>query len=174
MQEHLTAIAAVAVLVLAGGHSSAEAQVRDTTLLRPTDVRLTVSNDPLLSGVYTASGISRVCGKMDLGYPHRANAFTVEFPDDEPNLEVSSISFDADTLPIGATIHSFQLGVNISTPKVGKPPKFVVRANEPQYQEPGSATLTATGGTATLNIDGIATSGTKVRLVLTIVCHPRP
>lgn len=146
MQVFQIAAATLAALALGGTLSKAEAQTRDTTTQRPTDVTLTISNDPFFSGVYHTSDTSRVCGKMDLGYPHRANSFHVEFPNNNPDLPVGGLSFDADTLPIGVTITSFQLNVNITTPTGGKPPQYVVRAKEPKYQEPGTATLTGRDG----------------------------
>lgn len=163
---------ALAVFSLGAAPQALRAQVRDTTTLRPTDVSLTITNSPRYSGSYQSSGISRICGTMDLGYPHRKLAFTVEFPDDEPNLAVRSLAFDADTLPIGATVRSFHLSVGITTPQGEKPADFVVRANRPQYKETGTATLQAKGGTATLTIDG--TNDMGVGLTLSIVCRPRP
>src|SRR3970040_1820863 len=103
--------------------------------LRPTDVTLTISNSPYYSGNYRASGNSRICETVTLGYPHRAESFTVEFPYDEPDLQVRTLSFDADTLPAGGSTRSFYLSVGVTTPEGGKPPEFVVRANRPQYQE---------------------------------------
>ena len=163
--------------LLAGGTiGRAEAQVRDSTLLRPMEVTLTVSNDPHLDGVYKSSGTATKCGLADYRYPHRTMSFAVEFPDDPSAspMEVRSVTFDADTLRPGTTTPSFYLSAGLDTPQVGQPPALVVRAREPQYNEPGTVTRVTAGGTDTLKIVGTATSGTKVRMVMTIVCHPRP
>jgi hypothetical protein len=167
------AITVFALLASIGTVSPAGAQAVDSTTLRPTDVAVKILNDPDYSGTYNSSGISRICGKLDLMMPHRANSFNVEFPDAEPNLEVRSVSFDADTLPTGSTTNGFYLSVGIRTPGGGTPPLFVVRAKDPQYNEPGTATRSGTAWTDTLRIKGVATKGTKVEVTLTIVCHPR-
>lgn len=151
--------------------ADAAAQATGAVNLRPTTVTLIVTNDTHYDGTYVASGISRVCGKLDLMMPHRVNSFVVEFPDDEPNLAVRSVTFDADTLPAGSTTNSFYLSVGIHTPQGGTPPAFVVRAKEPIHGEPGAATRISAGGTDTLKIKGTATKGTKVDVALTIVCQ---
>ena len=138
--------------------------------LRPTDVTLEIVNSPRYSGSYSASGNSRVCGTLTYGYPHRANAFTVEFPDDEPDLPVRSVRFDADTLAAGTTTTSFYLDVGVTTPQGGTPPSFVVRASQPQYHETGTAELQAKGGTTELRVEG--TNDMGVKLELAVVCHP--
>ena len=170
--------AAISIVALLGGGApaGAQAQAPDSTLLRPAEVTLTVSNDPHLSGVYRSSGIATKCGLADYGYPHRTNSFAVEFPDDPSAtpMEVSSVTFDADTLASGTTTPSFYLSANLNTPRVGQPPALVVRAKEPQYGEPGTVTRATARGTDTLQIVGTASRGTKVRMVMTIVCRPRP
>ena len=149
-------------------------QAVDSTTLRPTDVVVTISNDTHYNGTYRAHGMSRVCGKLDLMMPHRANSFVVEFPDDEPNLEVRALSFDADTLAPGSTISSFYLSVGIRTPGGGTPPAFVVRAREPRFAEPGTALRVKAASRDSLLVDGIATSGTKVGVRAIVVCQPKP
>lgn len=170
------AIGAITALLVAGSLGPASAQAPDSTLLRPTEVTLKVSNDPHLNGVYRSSGVSTKCGLADYGYPHRANSFAVEFPDDPSAspMEVAGVTFDADTLASGTTRASFYLSVRLDTPRTGTPPALVVRANEPRFDEPGTVTRTTAGGTETLTIVGTATSGTKVRLEVTIVCRARP
>lgn len=161
--------------LLAGGPiGSAEAQGRDSTLLRPMEVTLTVSNDPYLNGIYKSSGTATKCGLADYGYPHRAKSFGVEFPDDPSarRMEVRSVTFDADTLRPGTTTPRFCLSAGLDTPRVGQPPALVVRAREPQYNEPGTVTRVTAGGTDTLKIVGTASRGTKVRLVMTICAIP--
>jgi len=150
------------------------AQAVDSTTLRPTDVVVTIQNDTHYDGTYRAHGISRICGKLDLMMPHRDNSFAVEFPDDEPNLEVRSLTFDADTLAAGTTINSFYLSVGIRVGATGTPPAFVVRAKDPQYNEPGTAERHKAQSTDSLEVTGTATSGTKVSVKATIVCHPKP
>jgi hypothetical protein len=165
----------VSLLVLAAALASpvrASAQASEAVNQRPTEVTVTITNDTHYDGRYTARGMSRVCGKLDLMMPHRVNSFTVEFPDDEVNLPVRMVSFDSDTLPAGSTTKNFLLNVGVRTPSGGTPPQFVVRAKEPQYGEPGTATRTSAGGVETLKITGIATSGTKVRVEMTIICQP--
>lgn len=163
-----------ALLVLAPVGPGLLGQAVDSTTLRPTDVVVTITNDTHYNGTYRAHGISRICGRMDLMMPHRANSFVVEFPDDEPNLDVRALSFDADTLASGATISSFYLSVGIRTPAGGTPPAFVVRAREPRFAEPGTATRVTAASRDSLTVDGLATSGTKVRVRATVVCQPKP
>jgi hypothetical protein len=168
---------AASLVVLAGLVGAANpihGQVVDSTTLRPTDVTVIIDNDTYYNGTYRAHGISRVCGKLDLMMPHRANSFVVEFPDDEPNLDVRSLSFDADTLAAGSTITSFYLTVGIRLPNGGTPPLFVVRANKPQYNEPGTALRTKKASRDSLEVAGTATSGTKVDVKATVVCHAKP
>lgn len=149
-------------------------QAADSTTLRPTDVVVVINRDTRYDGTYRAFGISRVCGKLDYMLPHRANSFVVEFPDDEVNLAVRALSFDADTLSAGSTTGSFHLTVAVRTPSGGTPPAFVVRAREPRYGEPGSAERTKAAGRDSLAVVGIATSGTKVDVKVTVVCRPKP
>ncbi|MFN0179052.1 MAG: hypothetical protein ACKVZ0_09645 [Gemmatimonadales bacterium] len=164
----------VVVSGLFGAADPIHGQVVDSTTLRPTDVTVIITNDTHYDGTYRAHGISRVCGKLDLMMPHRANSFVVEFPDDEPNLEVRSLSFNADTLAAGSTITSFYLTVGIRLPNGGTPPHFVVRASQPQYNEPGTAQRTKTASRDSLDVAGKATKGTKVDVKATVVCHPKP
>lgn len=170
-----SAVTSIAALFVGGVFAGAEAQAPDSTMLRPTEVTLKVSNDPRLNGVYRSSGVSTKCGLADYGYPHRLNSFAVEFPDDPSArpMEVR-VTFDADTLASGTTRSSFYLSARLDTPRTGQPPALVVRANQPQYDEPGTVTRTTADGTETLTIVGTATSGTKVRLEMTLVCRPRP
>ncbi len=166
----------IMILLAGAAVTGANAQAPDSTLLRPADVTLTVSNDPHLSGVYRSSGIVTKCGLADYGYPHRASSFAVEFPNDPSTtpMEVRSVTFDADTLASGTSTPSFYLSAGLDTPRVGQPPALVVRAREPQYNEPGTVARVSAGGTDTLRIVGTASRGTKVQLVMTIVCRPRP
>lgn len=166
----------VATLASVAAPRSASAQVVDSTTQRPTDVVVTIANDsPSYNGVYRASGMSRICGKLDLMMPHRANSFNVEFPDMEPNLAVASVQFDADTLRPGATTNSFYLSVGIRTPSGGTPPLYVVRAKEePKYGEPGTAIRAKVASRDTLHVVGTATKGTKVNVKMTLICHPKP
>ena len=149
-------------------------QAVDSTTLRPTDVVVTISNDTHYNGTYRARGMSRVCGKLDLMMPHRDNSFVVEFPDDEPNLDVRALSFDADTLAPGSTTTSFYLSVGIRTAQGGTPPAFVVRAREPRFAEPGTAIRAKAASRDSLTVDGVATSGTKVGVRAIVVCQPKP
>ena len=98
----------------------------------------------------------------------------IEFPDDEPNLAVRSLTFDADTLSTGGSTASFYLSVAVRTASGGTPPAFVVRAKMPQYGEPGTAERTTVAGRDSLAVAGIATKGTKVDVKVTVVCHPKP
>jgi len=159
---------------LFGAANPIHGQVVDSTTLRPTDVTVIINNDTYYNGTYRAHGISRVCGKLDLMMPHRANSFVVEFPDDEPNLDVRALSFDADTLAVGSTITSFYLTVGIRLPNGGTPPLFVVRAKQPQYNEPGTALRIKKASRDSLDVSGTATSGTKVDVKATVVCHAKP
>ena len=171
----LTPPVAVTLAALVGLAVPVTAQRPDSTLLRPTSVTVSITNDPtaLYNGIYQASGISTKCGLADYGYPHRANAFAVQFPDDTNTIAVTSVNFDADTLPAGATVTSFYLSVGIRVGRTGTPPLYVVRANEPQYNEPGTAKRTRTAsGIDSLVVAGVATLGRKVRVGMTLVCQP--
>jgi hypothetical protein len=163
-----------AVSLLLVGADPLPGQAVDSTTLRPTDVIVVINRDTHYDGTYRASGISRVCGKLDYMLPHRANSFVVEFPDDEPNLAVRSLSFDADTLSAGGSTASFYLTVAVRTASGGTPPAFVVRAKMPQYGEPGTAQRTTVAGRDSLAVVGLATSGTKVDVKVTAVCQPKP
>ncbi|MGE0552100.1 MAG: hypothetical protein AB7R55_01595 [Gemmatimonadales bacterium] len=165
-----------AALTLAGGATRAQAQRPDSTLLRPTDIVLTVTGDPDLAGVFKSSGTAIKCGLADYGLPGREHAFHVSFPDDPTvtPLEVSSLEFDADTLAAGTSSTSYYLNALLDTPRVGHGISLVVRAREPQYNEPGTATLSGGGGTDTLKLVGRAGRGVPVDLDLTIICRPRP
>ena len=148
---------------------SANGQVPNATL-RPTQVTLIVSQSRLYSGTYQASGIARVCGTMDLGFPNRVKSFTVEFPDDEPDLPVRTLSFDAESLPVGATTSRFLFSVGISGPKVGTPPQFVLNTAREGSRETGTAELKQKDGVTTLTLSGTDAMG--VRLELTVVAQP--
>jgi hypothetical protein len=165
----------VCLIALTGVVSPAGAQRPDSTLLRPTVVVVKISNDPTAdyNGTYHASGISTKCGLADYGYPHRLNSFAVMFPDDTGTKAVTSVNFDADTLRSGTTVNSFYLSVGIRVGQHGRPPDYVVRANQPQYKEPGTATRTRTAnGSDSLTVKGTATKGTRVDVEMTLVCQP--
>ena len=169
----LTSLTLVA-LALPGLAVPARAQ-RDSTLLRPTRVIVRISNDPdaLYNNVYRATGISTKCGLADYGYPHRAHSFAVMFPDDTTTIDVTSVNFDADTLAAGTTRPSFYLAVGIRVGRTGTPPLYVVRANDPQYGEPGTATLTRLpSGGDSLHVTGTASKGRKVQVDMILVCQP--
>ena len=164
-------LAALAFSVLA---MPLDAQRPDSTLLRPTRVTVRILNDPdaVYNGIYQASGISTKCGLADYGYPHRAHSFAVMFPDDTTTHDVTSVNFDADTLPAGAARSSFYLAVGIRVGSTGSP-LYVIRANDPQYNEPGTALLTRLpGGIDSLSLVGTATKGRKVQVEMTLVCDP--
>jgi hypothetical protein len=151
----------------------AAAQQPDSTLLRPTDVMVKISNDPTAeyNGTYRASGISTKCGLADYSFPHRANSFAVMFPDDTGRKAVTSVNFDADTLKSGTTVTSFYLSVGIRVGERGTPPHYVIRANKPQYDEPGTATRISRRRVDSLEVKGIATTGRKVTVEMTLVCR---
>jgi hypothetical protein len=160
---------------LIGAAAPAQGQRPDSTLLRPTTVTVKISNDPTTAynGTYTASGVSTKCGLADYGYPHRQNSFAVMFPDDTATIAVTSVNFDADTLGAGSTVRSFYLSVGIRVGQHGMPPAYVVRANQPQFSEPGTATRITTSNRAdSLSVKGLATKGTKVDVEMTLVCQP--
>ncbi len=56
----------------------------------------------------------------------------------------------------------------------GTPPAFVVRANKPAFAEPGTAERFKAASRDSLVVAGTATSGTKVDVKVTVVCHPQP
>jgi hypothetical protein len=165
----------VCLIALTGVFAPASAQRPDSTLLRPTAVTVKITGDPTAAynGTYNATGISMKCGLADYGNPHRLHSFAVMFPDDPATIAVTSVNFDADTLKPGTTANSFYLAVSIRVGPHGAPPAYVVRANEPQYREPGTATLVRTSnGSDSLMVKGIATKGTRVDVEMTLVCQP--
>ena len=175
MPRSIPVSAALAVLSLTHAPTPARAQTRDSTLLRPTTVTVRIENDPVAeyNGTYTATGISTKCGLADYGYPHRLNSFAILFPDDTVAGTVTAVNFDADTLRSGTTGHSFYLSVGIRVGATGRPPLYVIRANQPQYDEPGTATRTTTpDGAESLRVVGVASKGTKVNVELLAVCQP--
>jgi hypothetical protein len=163
----------VALLAAAGlTGRRGEAQGSDGEHLRPTSVTVTIENDRLYSGTYTATGISIVCGKVTLGFPNRANAFSIEFPDDNTGLQVRSLSFDAESLEPGTSTGRFHLNVGVRVGQNGAPPLYVVRADQPEYNEPGTAQLVTDKGAATLTVEGTAALGVRVRVKA--VCSRKP
>jgi hypothetical protein len=147
-----------------------DAQASDSVHLRPASVTVTIENDRLYSGVYNASGIATVCGHVELGYPGYEKSFTLEFPDEE-TPEVRSIAFDAKALAAGSTTASFHLNVGVRIGDRGAPPLYVVRADEPQYNEPGLAELVNDKGATRLTVTGTAALGVKV--TVKAVCSPK-
>jgi hypothetical protein len=165
----------VCLIALTGVVGPARAQRPDSTLLRPTIVIVKIAKDAdaVYNGTYRASGVSTKCGLADYGYPHRQNSFAVMFPDDTATIAVTSVNFDADTLKSGTAVNSFYLSVGIRVGQHGTPPAYVVRANQPQFGEPGTATRTRTSsGSDSLTVKGVATKGTKVDVEMTLVCQP--
>lgn len=163
------------LIALTGVAAPVEAQRPDSTLLRPTMVIVRISKDPdaAYNGVFRASGVSTKCGLADYGYPHRLNSFAVMFPDDTATIAVTSVNFDADTLKRGTTVNSFYLAVGTRIGQRGTPPLYVVRANQPQFKEPGTATLIRTSnGSDSLTVKGTASKGTKVDVEMILVCQP--
>lgn len=164
----------VCLIALPAVVGPAKAQKRDSTLVRPTTVTVRITNDPdPWNGTFSASGVSTKCGLADYGYPHRQNSFAVMFPDDTATGTVTSVNFDADTLKSGTTVHSFYLAVGTRIGQRGAPPLYVVRANQPQYGEPGTATLTKTAnGSDSLTVKGVASKGRKTDVEMILVCQP--
>ena len=166
----------LAALALSSLVTPVGAQQKDSTMLRPTTVTVWIDQDPdaAYNGVYRATGVSTKCGLADYSYPHRANSFAVMFPDDGTiPIAVTSVNFDADTLSAGAMVSSFYLSVGIRVGQTGTPPAYVIRANQPQYQEPGTAQLIRTaGGVDSLIVVGTASKGRKVTVRMTLVCQP--
>jgi hypothetical protein len=154
-----------------GSSPAGPAQSADTNAQRPSDVTLIMGNSRRYAGTYQASGISRICGYGPLrdmsGY---VDGFTLMFPNDE-DLEIVDINFSADTLRVGQTTPSFYISLGLKAKQGGRPPSYVVRANQPQFKETGTATLTAKGGTATLKVVGVNDMGETMDM--TVVCHPR-
>ena len=162
-------------LFLAAVAHPAQAQKRDSTLVRPTTVTVKISNDvtALYNNTYTAQEVSTKCGLADYGYPHRKHSFAVMFPDGSNNIPVTSVNFDTDSLVSGNSTASFYLAVGIRVGQTGTPPLYVVRANEPQRGEPGMARLTRLpGGRDSLHVKGVATTGVKVDVEMWLVCQP--
>jgi hypothetical protein len=173
MRASIGARAALCLAGLTSAVAAAGAQPPDSTLLRPTTVVVKITNDPTAAynGIYRASGISTKCGLADYGYPHRANSFAVMFPDDTGTKAVTSVNFDADTLRAGTTGSSFYLSVGIRVGQSGMPPEYVVRANQPQFGEPGSVQrVRLSNGTDSIVVKGVASKGTKVDVEMTLVC----
>lgn len=166
-----TIVTAITVTIVAAGAPSLGAQSSNPSTLRRATVVATIENDRNYSGTYTATGMARICGKWTMSFPNRENAFTVEFPDDEPDLKVRTLSFDAESLIPWSSTASFYLAVGVRVGERGTPPLYVVRANEPQYNEPGNATMANDNGVTTLNVTGTAALGVTVRVKVT--CNPK-
>ena len=98
------------------------------------------------------------------------DGFTLMFPDGE-DVEITDINFSADTLPVGKTTTSFYIAISLKAKQGGRPPGYVVRANEPRFKETGTATLTVKGGTATLTVVGTNDMGETMNM--TAVCGPQ-
>ena len=166
---------AVVALVAVGGLAAitrpASAQAADTSSQRPTEVRLIMGNSRRYAGTYQAGGMSRICGYGPLrdmaGF---VEGFTLMFPDGE-DIEIVDINFSADTLAAGSTTKSFYISISLKAKQGGRPPGYVVRANEPRFKETGTATLTVTGGTATLRVVG--TNDIGETMDMTAVCGPQ-
>lgn len=136
---------------------------------------VTISGDPTAAhnGIYRAAGVSTKCGLADYGYPHRNNSFAVIFPDDTATIAVTSVNFDADTPKAGTTVRSYYLSVGIRVGRTGTPPAYVIRANNPRFNETGTATRILTPKRAdSLIIKGSATTGARVAVSMTLVCQP--
>ena len=165
----------VGTLLLAVIAQPAQAQKPDSTLVRPTKVTVKISNDvtTIYNGQYDATEVSTKCGLADYGYPHRKHSFAVMFPDGSNAIPVTSVNFDTDSIISGAGTTSFYLAVGIRVGQSGTPPLYVVRANEPQRGEPGTAYLTRLpGGRDSLHVKGVATTGVKVDVEMWLVCEP--
>jgi hypothetical protein len=161
--------------ILAAITHPAAAQKSDSTLLRPTQVTVRITNDvtTLYNRSYSAGNISTKCGLADYGYPHRKHSFAVMFPDTTAIMEVTSVNFDSDSLMSRDSTASYYLAVGIRVGQTGTPPLYVVRANEPQRGEPGIARLTRLpGGRDSLHVTGVATTGVKVNVEMWLVCQP--
>ena len=162
--------AAALVLATLAGARRLQAQASDPDHLRPTSVTVTIENDKLYSGSYTANGISIVCGRVTLGFPDREKSFSIEFPDEEvPG--VRSLTFDAKALETGTSTSSFHLNVGVRVGERGAPPLYVVRADQPEFNEPGTAQLVNDNGVTTLTVTGTAALGVRVRVKA--VCSPK-
>jgi hypothetical protein len=97
------------------------------------------------------------------------------FRDDTAPIDVTSVNFDADSLAANTKVSSFYLSVGIRVGRTGTPPAYVVRANKPQFNEPGTAELIRkTNGVDSLVVVGTATKGSRVRVEMTLVCEPAP
>ena len=166
---------ALVTLALAGLSPAAQAQKPDSTLLRRTQVtvKITGDADAINNRTYSASDISTKCGLADYGYPHRRHSFAVMFPDITNLIPVTSVNFDTDSLVRRDSTRAFYLAVGVRVGQSGTPPLYVIRANQPQYGEPGTARLTRLpSGADSLHVSGIATTGTNVGVEMWLVCQP--
>ena len=94
----------------------------------------------------------------------------MQFPDDG-EFEIRDLDFDAKILPPGAATLSFRISVSVTTAKGAKPAAFVLRPNQPEFNERGSASLEMDGETAKLEVSGSDPMGQSLQL--TIVCGPK-
>lgn len=164
-------LATIVLLAVAAPAHRSSAQASDSIHLRPTSVTVVIENDKLYSGTYNASGVAIVCGHVELGYPGFEKSFDVEFPDEE-TPGVRSLTFSAKVLPPGSSTGSFHMNVGVRIGASGAPPLYVIRADEPQYNEPGTANLVNDKGATTLSVVGTAPLGVKV--TVKAVCSPKP
>ncbi|NJD10772.1 MAG: hypothetical protein FIB01_10200 [Gemmatimonadetes bacterium] len=146
-------------------------QSQDTITGRLTDITLVMGNSRRRAGNYHGSGIARICGFGPLrDFKGMVDGFTLSFPDGE-DLEIIDVDFSADTLPVGRTTTSFYISIGLKAKQGGRPPDYVVRANQPKYGETGSATLTFAAGTHTLHVTGTNDEGETMDM--TAVCKPK-
>jgi hypothetical protein len=135
------------------------------------DARIVGSNK-LYDGVFSATGISSVCGEIPKESSMTGVAsFVIEYPNDDPgNAQIQSIAFGSNQL-VGKTQKtlSFRLSVHVRTPDGGKPHAYVLNTDPPAPKTSGEATLVRKGNQLTLEVRG--ENDMKEKIDLTVVCE---
>jgi hypothetical protein len=143
---------------------------------RPASVSATISNSPkLYNGAYAGSLKSRMCGETDPMYTGN-HTYLFEYPDIDDPRTIKGITdvrfFSAELVGAGRVTTKFHVSITVSPSGVGgSPPAYVVDTINPRGKESGKATLSISGGTATLDIK--ATDALGQELQMKIECGPK-
>jgi hypothetical protein len=140
---------------------------------RPSEVTVVMSTSRgVYDGTYTLTDTARVCGEVpaELNFSGKAS-FIVQLYPDNGQGEVQDVTFGSTDLAGGKmTTGTFNLSVIVTSPKIGKPPAYVLDTSQPKMT--GTATLSVPApGSVRLRVDGVNDRGETIQLTLT--CKPR-
>jgi hypothetical protein len=135
----------------------------------PATVTVSISgNTSGANGSYTASGLTRICGNLQLNFTGNPNGFNLEvWYDGEHNP--NDVSFAAENLLPGTTTSAFNVDIGITTNQIT--PSIIANPGG-TVGDAGTATRTESGGITTLVIH--ATNNRSETIDLTATCGPRP